>query len=112
MTGSCRIDVPAVRLAPIYEKETAVQIVSEDRVVIERNVRFDDVMLFSSSTRGKISKKRKWTDDFRFYLFSVSTINAESVKGAEVRDEYQYGKYHVYEILRTSNELRIGEGRI
>jgi hypothetical protein len=110
MTGSCRIDVPAVRLAPIYEADTAVQIVSEDRVVIERNVRFDDVMLFSSSTRGKISKKRKWTDDFRFYLFSVSTINAESVKGAEVRDEYQYGKYHVYEILRTSNELRIGEG--
>lgn len=110
MTGSCKINVPAVRLDPIYEEDAVVQIVSGDRVVVKRTVRFEDIMLFSSSTRGKISKKRKWTEDFRFYLFSVSIINAETIKGAEVKNEYQYGKYQVYDIFRTSNELKIGEG--
>lgn len=110
MTGSCKIDVPAVRLDPIYDAGITVQILSEDSVVIERIVGFDDIMLFSSSTRGKISKKRKWTDDFRFYLFSVTSIDAEAVKGARVRGEFQYGKYHVYDIIRTDNEFKIGEG--
>lgn len=110
MTGSCKINVPAVRLNPIYDTGAVVQIVSFDRVVVERIVSFDDIMLFSSSTRGKISKKRKWTDDSRFYLFSVREIDAVDLKGAKVEGEFQYGKYHVYHIIRTSNDFRIGEG--
>lgn len=109
MTRACRIDVPAVRLDPINEEETVVQIMSEGRVVVERVIRFENIMLFSSSTRGKISKKRRWVKDNKFYLFSVASIDPEAISGAKIKEEYHYGKYHVYCIIRTDNDLKIGE---
>lgn len=109
MTGACRIDVPAVRLDPLNNGKIPVRIVFED-VVAERFIELTDIMLFSASTRGKISKKRKWIEDCRFYLFSKTAVEAGSVKGASIEAEYSYGQYYVYYIVRIDNELKIGEG--
>lgn len=109
MTGACRIDGPSVRLEPLNEGNIPVQILFEDEIVFGRAIELADTMLFSESTRGKISTKRKWIKDNKFYLFSKTVINEESVKGARIDAVYSYGKYHVYYIFRTDNELIIGE---